>query len=89
MKKIIRFCLILMMLFWITSSVTAEDAGSITLEFNHYNELVKTAHQPEQPVDFTAMNIRVVQLEDGIETISRRDQGEVPSGSFHYGPRIL
>jgi hypothetical protein len=81
MKKMLWSCLVLLVLFGMVFSVNAEDAGNITLKFTQYNDQMKIANQLEKPseygiatmssvkpIEVTSMNIRIVKVEDGVET---------------------
>jgi len=64
-----------------TVSVKAEDAGSITLDFTQFIDQMEIVNQletpsygiatmmPEKPPEFTSMNIKVVKVEGGNESI--------------------
>ncbi len=80
MKRFLVSCLVLVILAGMTFSVKAEDAGSITMDFTQFTDQVKMTTQLEQPsygitttkpveaTEFTSMNIKIVEVEDGIES---------------------
>ena len=73
-------CTVFLGLFLITFSVTAADAGSITLDFTQFIDQLEVSNQSERPSysatstatlkseGFTSMNIKVVKVGDDIET---------------------
>ncbi|HUV01843.1 MAG TPA: CehA/McbA family metallohydrolase [Desulfobacteria bacterium] len=81
MTRVLVCCLVLLVLFGMTFSVEAEDAGSVTLDFTQFSDQMKMVNQSERPSygieatttvkssEFTSMNIKVVRLEDGVELI--------------------
>jgi hypothetical protein len=80
MTRVLVSCLVFLVLFWITFSVTSVDVGSITLNFTQFIDQMEMANQSERPLygaestatvksnEFTSMSIRVVKVEEGIET---------------------
>ena len=79
MKRILVSCLALLVLFWMAFSVQAADVGSITLDFNQFEDKIKTVNRlPRHSYDidtaasvktttFTSLNITIVRVENGIE----------------------
>ncbi|KAF5411179.1 MAG: hypothetical protein C5S38_09685 [Candidatus Methanophagaceae archaeon] len=79
MKNLLVLCLVVLVLAGTTASVTAEAAGCITLDFTQFTDQLEIATQlekpsygiatpeSEEPTEFTAMNIRVVKVEDDTE----------------------
>lgn len=79
-RRYLVLCLAILILFCTTSSVDAESTGRITLDFTQFNDQIKRVNQSEKSsygidttttvksIGFTSMNIRVVKVEDGVET---------------------
>jgi len=81
MKRILVSCLVLLILVGVTFSVKAEDAGSVTLDITQFIDQMEMVNQSERlsygietttlvkSTEFTSMNIKVVKVEDGNESI--------------------
>ncbi|HUV79492.1 MAG TPA: CehA/McbA family metallohydrolase [Candidatus Bathyarchaeia archaeon] len=80
MKRILVPCLVFFVLVGMTFSVTAADAGRITLDFTQFKDQMELVNQLERPsygietvrpvksTEFTSMNIKIVKVEDGNES---------------------
>jgi hypothetical protein len=81
MKRILVSCLVLLVLFGMTFLGKAEDAGSITLDFTPFIDQMEMVNQSKKPsygietrmpvksTEFISMNIKVVKVEEGNESI--------------------